>query len=162
MFIHSYCAWLVKHSTSRVMISAVQLSISEARETRSASGQEITTEKTPSWKLGRFYFAFLLGPSDTVLHCSDAHFCRSPVTDRLKSRKTLCSNPHQDLGAIKYSSCGLVSHCFCEYDAVDKPVAVFLPKSSLRAVQNTDLLTSASGLQGHHVLAEGSGHVYIE
>ena len=32
---------------------------------------------------------------------SDALFRRSPVTERLKSQKTDCSNPHQDLGPIK-------------------------------------------------------------
>ena len=32
---------------------------------------------------------------------SDAHFRRSPVIDRLKSQKTDCSNPRQDLGPIK-------------------------------------------------------------
>ena len=37
--------------------------------------------------------------------------------------------PHQDLVKFKYSSGGLVFHCF--YKAADKPAIVFPPKSSL-------------------------------
>ena len=59
---------------------------------------------------------------------------------------------------LKYSFDDLVSHCF--YDAMDKPAIVFPPNSSvLRSVQNTDMLTRASGLKGHHYLAEVSDHV---
>ena len=32
---------------------------------------------------------------------SDAYFCRSLVLDQLKSQKTDCSNPHQDIGPSK-------------------------------------------------------------
>ena len=43
---------------------------------------------------------------------SDALFRRSPVTERLKSQKTDCSNPHQDLGLTEITvpmvSCPIV------------------------------------------------------
>ena len=57
------------------------------------------------------------------------------------------------------SSVGLMSHCFC--DAGDMPALVFRPNSSLKSVQNTDVVTSASRLQWHRVLAEVSGYVQI-
>ena len=58
---------------------------------------------------------------------------------------------------LKYSSGGLVSHCF--YNAMDKPATISQPNSSLGSALKTDVLTSASGLQGHYILAEISGHV---
>ena len=41
-----------------------------------------------------------------------------------------------------------------------KPANVFPQNSSLRSVQSADMFRSASWLQGHHVLAELSGHVW--
>ena len=55
------------------------------------------------------------------------------------------------------SSGGLVSHCF--YGAADKPAIISQQNSSLGSAQKTDVLTSASGPQRHHVMAEVSGHV---
>ena len=55
---------------------------------------------------------------------------------------------------LKYSSGGLKSHCFD--DAVDKPAIILPPNSSLRSSKNTDVLTSASEPQEHHVLAMSS------
>ena len=51
-----------------------------------------------------------------------------------------------------------MSHCF--YDATDKPAIVFPLNSSLRSVQETEVLTSVSGPLWHHVLAEVSSHVW--
>ena len=78
-----------------------------------------------------------------------AHFRRSPDIDRLKSQKTDCSNPPQDLGPIKiqfrWSSVPLFSWCRGE---------TFCYFPTLGSLQKTDMLTSASGPQRHHVLAE--------
>ena len=77
---------------------------------------------------------------------------------RLKKNNPDCSHPHQDLGPIDtqfWWSCVP----FILYDATDKPAIVFPPNSSLKSVQNTNVWTSASELQGHHVLAEVSSHV---
>ena len=58
---------------------------------------------------------------------------------------------------LKYSSGGLLSHCF--YGETDKPAIISQQTSSLGSVQKTDVLTSASGPQRHHALAEVSSHV---
>ena len=78
------------------------------------------------------HYNAILFPNDYCNHrnvirvkssCSDAHGCQSPVTDLLKSQKTDCSNPHQDLGPIKMQfwsprvpfflwCCGQACHCF--------------------------------------------------
>ena len=50
--------------------------------------------------------------AETMQCISDAQFRWSLVIDQIKSPKTHCSNPHQNFGPIKYSSGGLVSHCF--------------------------------------------------
>ena len=86
---------------------------------------------------------------------SDARFCQCLVIDWLKSPKINGSNPIRTLVQLKYSCGGLMSCCF--YDAMNKPAIVLSPNSSLVSVQNTDMLTSASGLQGHCVSAEVSG-----
>ena len=98
--------------------------------------------------------------SGRCIHCPstiDAHFCLLLVLDRLKSQMTYCSNPHQVLGLMKIQFWW--SHVPVFYDAADKPFFVFPPNSNLRSVQNTDVLTSASGLKGRLVLAEVSSHV---
>ena len=93
---------------------------------------------------------------------TDVHFCWSPVIDRLKSSKTYCSKPHQDLGLIQKqfwwshvpffttmlrTSLATTGYCF--------PNAFKVSGQQ----QNTDVLISTSGLQGHQVLAEVSSHV---
>ena len=45
------------------------------------------------------------------------------------------------------------------YGATDKPAIISQQNSSLSSMQKTDLLTCASGLLRHHVLAEVSGRV---
>ena len=50
-----------------------------------------------------------------------------------------------------------MSHCF--YGAVDKPAIISQQNSSFGSVQKTDMLTSVSGPERLHVLAEVSGHV---
>ena len=78
----------------------------------------------------------------------------------IKIRKDLCSNPHQDLGLIKYKySSGDLLSFFFTMPLTSLVAVVFPPNSSRRSAQNTDVLASASGPQGHHVLAEVSGHV---
>ena len=78
----------------------------------------------------------------------------------IKNSKTLIvPTPIRTLVRLKYSVGGLMSHCF--YDAVDKWAVVLPPDSSFRSVQNTDVLTSSTRLQGHLILAEVSSHVYI-
>ena len=47
-----------------------------------------------------------------------------------------------------------MSHLF--YDAADKLTIAYPPNSSLRSSKNTDVLTSASEPQEHHVLAMSS------
>ena len=56
----------------------------------------------------------------TITDASDAHFHQSPVIDQLKSQKTNCSIPHQDLGLIEMK--GLV---------VSWPVVFMVPQTSL-------------------------------
>ena len=77
----------------------------------------------------------------------------------IKIPKDQLYQPPQDLGPIKIQSWCFVSYCFD--DAVNKPAIIFPPNSSLRSEQNTNVLTSASGQQGHHVLAEVSGHIIL-
>ena len=50
-----------------------------------------------------------------------------------------------------------MSHCF--YGAVDKPAIIYQENSGLSSVQKTDVLTCASRLQRHNILAEVSGYV---
>ena len=91
------------------------------------------------------------------LVCSDAHFHQSLVINQ--SQKTDCSpTPSGPWSDWNNSSSGLVSHCF--YDAMDRPSVVFTLNSSLRSMQNTEVLTIASGPLGHHVLAEVRGLVH--
>ena len=78
--------------------------------------------------------------------------------DWLKSQKTDCSNPHKDLGPIEIIvlvvSCPIVvflrlSHwqaCYCFPSPTE-----FKPQVSAK---KTEVLTSASGLLGHHVLTK--------
>ena len=84
---------------------------------------------------------------------SDAHFRQSPVTDQLKSPKTNCPNPPQDLGPIKiwfwWSHVRLF--LWCHGQACCYFPTKFKPQFSAK---KTDVLTSASGPQRHHVLAE--------
>ena len=47
----------------------------------------------------------------------------------------------------------------CLYGAMDKPAIISQQSSSIGSAQKTDVLTSASRQQRHHVLAEVSGHV---
>ena len=50
-----------------------------------------------------------------------------------------------------------MSHCF--HSAAVKLATISQQNSSLSSVQKTDMLTTASGLQRHHVLAEVNGHI---
>ena len=88
---------------------------------------------------------------------SDAHFHQSLVTGPLESRKTDSSNSHQELGLISiqflWSCVKLFLQC--------RRQAHYCFSRQIQALGRckTRLLTSASGLQGHHVLAEVNGHV---
>ena len=81
------------------------------------------------------HYNTILFPNDYCNHrnvitvkslCSDAHGCQSPVTDQLKSQKTDCSNPHQDLGPIKMLFWSPRVPFFF-YDAADKLAIAFPP-----------------------------------
>ena len=93
----------------------------------------------------------------SVTNCSDPHFCLSLGINWLKSRKTDCSNPHQDCGPIEVTV--LVVLCPFFFYSADKPAIDFPPNSSLWSAQKTEVLTGAFGPLGHHVLDEVSGHV---
>ena len=75
---------------------------------------------------------------------SNEHFCRSLVTDKLKSQKTGCSNPHQDPSPIKiqfwWSHVQLYLECCWQADLI------FLPNSGLMSALTQDMLTCASQL----------------
>ena len=88
---------------------------------------------------------------------SDAHFRRSPVIDRLKSKRPIVPNPLRTFVRLKYSSDGIVSYCF--YGEAGKPAIISQQNLSLGSVQRTDVLTSAPGPQRHHVMAGVNGHV---
>ena len=92
-------------------------------------------------------------------HASDAHSLKSEV--RLIKNKIpkdwLLQPPSGPLVQLKHSSGGPVPHCF------------MMPQTSLLLFSNhiqtsgqhqTHMLTSAPRLQGHHVLAEVSWHIY--
>ena len=69
-----------------------------------------------------------------------------------------CSNL-QDFGPIKVHFWW--SHVPLFYSATDKPAIIPQQNSSLGSAQKTDMLTSASRPQRHHVLAEVCGHTCI-
>ena len=52
-----------------------------------------------------------------------------------------------------------MSHCF--HNAIDNPVIILPPTSSLSLMQNTDVSTSASRPQGHLVLVHGRSAMYF-
>ena len=111
----------------------------------------------------RFFWSFLLCCRFQVLNDKNSwvlQWCTFPSVPSprpVKITKGQLFQPPSRLVQLKYSSGGLVSHCF--FCAVDKNAFFSLLKSSLRSVQNTDLLTSASGPKRHLVLAEVGGHV---
>ena len=74
------------------------------------------------------------------------------------SKTPIVKTPIRTLVRLKYSSGGLMSHCF--YDAIDSSAIILPPQSSLGSAQNIDVLTSAPRLHGHHVLAEVTGSVW--
>ena len=69
-------------------------------------------------------------------------------------QRQIVPTPIRTLVELKYSSGGLMSHCF--YDATDKPAVAFPPKFKPRVSAKHRLLTSASRPQRHLVLVEVS------
>ena len=104
----------------------------------------------------------VMGTADFSLCWSDARqWCTYPSVSnhrRIKSQKTDCSNPPQDLSLIKTQFWWSRVPLFC--GAADKRAIISPQNSSLgSALKKTDVLTSTSGPQRHHVLAEVSSHV---